>query len=253
MNSRRQMVYLPRFPEKCTFSPGTGPALLKQRDNSRFVYMPETKAQFITFEGPEGSGKTTQVRRLVKRLRGQGVPVLETREPGGTITGEMIREILQHGKTEESLCAETELLLFSASRAHLVNRVIRPALTSGTWVVCDRFFDSSTAYQAYGRGLDTTCVEKIHRFTVGATVPQRTYLLDIAIAESLRRMQRRNTDRETAPDRFERETTTFHERVYAGYLALARRDPQRIRIINAARPETIIADEIWEDLEDVIP
>lgn len=213
--------------------------------------MPEPRGQFISFEGPEGAGKSTQARRLAERLRAHGIPVLQTREPGGTATGELIRGILQHGQSGESLCAEAELLLFSASRAQLVNRVIRPALVRGEWVVCDRFFDSTTAYQAYGNGLEKGLVETIHRFAVGTTVPDRTFLLDIAVAESLRRMHHRNSTQAVAPDRFECESVRFHERVYAGYHELARQYPQRIRIVAAAGTESAIADRIWKELADV--
>lgn len=212
----------------------------------------ERQGALITFEGPEGSGKTTQARRLTERLRATGRSVIPTREPGGTATGEHIREILQHGRSGERLCAEAELLLFSASRAQLVSQVIRPALERGEWVVCDRFFDSTTAYQAYGHGFDVGMVEVIHQFAVGATVPRRTFLLDLDVSESLRRMQRRNAEQRTAPDRFEREALAFHAKVHAGYQALARRDPERIRVIDATRPVEEIADCIWEALNDVL-
>ncbi len=213
--------------------------------------MRDGQGQFITFEGPEGSGKTTQSERLAERLTAEGIPVLRTREPGGTATGEYIREILQHGRSGETLFSETELLLFSASRAQLVHQVIRPALARGQWVLCDRFFDSTTAYQAYGHGLDVDKVEIIHGFAVGPTIPRRTFFLNLAVTESLRRMHLRNAERQTAPDRFEREEIAFHERVYAGYQALARRNPDRIRIIDATRTEAQVAERIWEELDDV--
>ncbi len=214
--------------------------------------MADRQGQFITFEGPEGSGKTTQALLLTERLQADGLTVVRTREPGGTATGEYIREILQHGRSGETVCAEAELLLFSASRAQLVTQVIRPALERGEWVVCDRFFDSTTAYQAYGQGFDLDKVENIHQFAVGSTVPQCTFLLDIAVSESLCRMQRRNAEQQTAPDRFEREALAFHESVYAGYHALARRHPERIRVVDATRPIHDIADRIWEELNDVL-
>ncbi len=214
--------------------------------------MPDQPGQFITFEGPEGSGKTTQARCLAERLQAEGIPVLLTREPGGTATGELIREILQHGRSGETLCVEAELLLFSASRAQLVHRVIRPALERGEWVVCDRFFDSTTAYQAFGHGLDVGMVEKIHEFAVGTCRPRRTFLLDLDVSESLRRMRKRNADKKTKEDRFESESQAFHEKVHAGYRALSRADPKRIRVIDATCSADAIADRIWEDLEDVL-
>ncbi len=213
--------------------------------------MPEIRGCFITFEGPEGSGKSTQARRLVARLQADGVQVRSTREPGGTATGELIRDILQHGRSGETLCAEAELLLFCASRAQLVDRVIRPALARAEWVVCDRFYDSTTAYQAYGCGLDVPVVEAIHGFTVGTTMPDRTFLLDLPVAESLRRMQSRNAAQAIAPDRFERETAAFHQKVHDGYRTLARRYPRRFRVVDATRPETEVADQIWKELHDV--
>ncbi|MEI6148436.1 MAG: dTMP kinase [bacterium] len=201
--------------------------------------------KFITFEGPEGGGKSTQVRRLAERLKTAGVTVLSTREPGGTPTGEVIRGILQHDHAGEPICPEAELLLFEASRAQLVHHVILPALKKGTWVLCDRFIDSTAAYQGYGRGFDLKAVVDINTFTVGECVPDLTILLDVEIPTGMKRLSHRNREHQTSHDRFEREQIEFHERVRAGYLQLARRWPERIRVIDSMRDEAAVEEDVW--------
>lgn len=203
------------------------------------------RGKFITFEGPEGGGKSTQVQRLAERLRHAGHEVLTTREPGGTPTGEAIRGILQHDHAGEPICAEAELLLFEASRAQLVQRVILPALQKGMWVISDRFIDSTAAYQGYGRGFDLSRVTEINAFAIGECMPDVTLLLDVEMQTGLKRLARRNRELKTDHDRFEREATAFHERVRAGYLQLARRWPERIRVIDSMRDETVVSDDIW--------
>ena len=175
---------------------------------------------FITLEGPEGSGKSTQAGRLTARLRGLGYEVVSTREPGGTATGEAIRSILQHNDASESLFAETEALLFAASRAQLVRSVIIPALESGKCVVCDRFADSTTAYQGYGRGFDISTMLAINAFAINNALPDITILLDIDVRYGFERLRKRNRERKTEHDRIESEDMEFHERVRAGYLDL---------------------------------
>ena len=194
-----------------------------------------TSGRFITFEGPEGGGKTTQARRLVTHLEAAGHTVLYTREPGGTPTGEAIRDILQHDRAGEPICAEAEVLLFAASRAQLVRRVIRPALEQGIWVVADRFMDSTTVYQGFGRGFPVERMIEINAFAVGETVPDLTLLLDVEVEHGFRRLRARQESGGGGPDRMEREARAFHERVRAGYLELARRWPERFRIIDASR------------------
>ena len=184
--------------------------------------------RFITFEGPEGSGKSTQAKRLAQRLEQAGHTVLVTREPGGTPTGEAIRGLLQHDHAGEAICPVTELLLFEASRAQLVSRVIQPALAKGTWVVCDRFTDSTAAYQGYGRGFDLASIIELNRVAVQGCEPDLTLLLDVETQTGLGRMSHRNRQTNVASDRFEREAVEFHERIRAGYLQLARRWPGRI-------------------------
>ncbi len=203
------------------------------------------RGAFVTFEGPEGSGKSTQAARLRTRLEGLGLKVLAAREPGGTPTGEFIREILQHDRAGEPIAPETELLLFAASRAQLVRRRLEPALAEGAWVVCDRFMDSTTAYQGYGRGFDVATVLTVNAFAVGATQPDVTVLLDLDVATSLERMRARNAQRQQDQDRFEREHAEFHARVRDGYLALAARWPARFRVIDSDRPVDAVAEDVW--------
>lgn len=200
------------------------------------------RGKFITFEGPEGGGKTTHARRLVERLQAAGLTVLYTREPGGTPTGEAIRGILQHDHAGEAICPETEVLLFAASRAQLVRHIIQPALEHGEWVVCDRFADSTTAYQGYGRGFPVEQMIAINDFAINGAQPDLTILLDLPVSDGFARLQQRGG----VKDRIEREALEFHERVRAGYLELARRWPERFRIVDPRQAPDIVAEEIWK-------
>ncbi len=208
--------------------------------------------RFITFEGPEGSGKSTQAKRLAQRLEQAGHTVLVTREPGGTPTGEAIRGLLQHDHAGEAICPVTELLLFEASRAQLVSRVIQPALAKGTWVVCDRFTDSTAAYQGYGRGFDLASIIELNRVAVQGCEPDLTLLLDVETQTGLGRMSHRNRQTNVASDRFEREAVEFHERIRAGYLQLARRWPGRIKIVNGMRDEQSVEADVWKVVSDAL-
>ena len=207
------------------------------------------RGRFITFEGPEGSGKSTQAKRLAMRLQDAGYDVVQSREPGGTRTGEMIRDILQHNAAQESLCPETELLLFAASRAQLAGAVIKPAIDKGTWIVSDRFMDSTIAYQGYGRGLDIEKLIQINVIAVGECVPDVTFLLDIDVATSLARMEQRSQANHDDLDRFEREDRSFHEAVRSGYLQLAKWWPDRFCIVDSRTPENDVANEVWSRVE----
>ena len=200
------------------------------------------RGKFITFEGPEGGGKTTQAKRLVERLQAAGKKVVYTREPGGTPTGEAIRNILQHNTAGEAPCAETEVLLFAASRAQLVRHVIIPALERGEWVVCDRFADSTTAYQGYGRGFSVEQMIAINAFAIGGAQPDLTILLDLPVSDGFARLQQRGGQK----DRIENEAVEFHERVRAGYLELAKRWPERFRIVDPRGALESVADAIWK-------
>jgi dTMP kinase len=207
--------------------------------------------KFITLEGPEGSGKSTQAKTLIQRLAARGIEAIYTREPGGTALGEEIRNILQHNQAGEAPCERAELLLFEASRNQLVEKVIRPNLEQGIWVICDRFMDSTTAYQGYGRGLPVQEIQAINRFTINTVVPDLTLLLDLEVATGFERIAQRYIARGETADRFEQEDRSFHERVRAGYLTLAQKEPERFRIINAAQKPDTVAISIWDTVKDV--
>ena len=198
---------------------------------------------FITFEGTEGCGKSTHIKKLARRLEAEGHTVRTLREPGGTESGESIRQLLKHGP--EELTAEAELLLMNASRAQLVREVIRPAMAAGEIVLCDRFYDSTTVYQGTGRGLDAAQVQAVIDFAVGDTRPDLTLLLQIPLKTSEERRARRS---ET--DRFEQADRTFFERIEAGYTALAAAEPDRIRVIEADQPLETVATAIWRIVSD---
>lgn len=208
---------------------------------------------FITFEGPEGGGKSTHIRRLAERLTALGHEVLLTREPGGTPTGEAIRGILQHEHTGEAICPEAELLLFEASRAQLVRTVILPALQRGVWVLCDRFADSTAAYQGYGRGFSLDTIFALNQHAMGNCVPDLTLLMDIDVHAGRARMAERNLALNTTSDRIEREAVEFHERVRAGFLALAKRWPDRIKVIDVMREKDDVAADIWNHIQGLNP
>ena len=210
------------------------------------------RGKFITFEGPEGSGKTTQARKLIARLQKEGLEVQYTREPGGTPTGEAIREILQYDKAGEPICPETEVFLFAASRAQLVRNVIIPALNKGTFVVSDRFADSTTAYQGYGRGFPVDQMLSINSFAIDGAVPDVTLLLDVTVDLGFKRLAKRHQEQFDRSDRIEREEREFHERVRKGYLALAQRWPERFRQLDGSRDSALVEKEIWEIVNDVI-
>src|SRR6266404_6987987 len=199
---------------------------------------------FITFEGSEGCGKSTQVRRLAARLEKAGVPVLITREPGGTPIGESIRELLQFAPHNSNMTAETELLLFEASRSQLVREVIKPALERGMCVIADRFSDSTTVYQGAARKLDREMIERVNAFVVGDFVPDITFVLDVDAATAESRMQREPRK----ADRMEQQPAEFYERVREGYRDLAAHEPKRIVMIDGSGDVDEIEKQIWEKL-----
>lgn len=206
-----------------------------------------SRGVFITFEGSEGCGKSTQVHRLAARLERDGVPFLLTREPGGTAIGEKIRDLLQFAPESAGMTPEAELLLFEASRSQLVREVIEPALERGVVVISDRFFDSTTVYQGAARRLGPEIVDEVNRFAVGETLPDVTFLLDIDVASARARMLRRVRPVQ-APDRMEQEPTEFYERVCAAYRELAAREPDRICVIDGSRSPDETEAEIWSEL-----
>lgn len=193
---------------------------------------------FITFEGPEGSGKSTQIRLLATYLREHGLDVEVTREPGGTAIGDQIRYVL-HDTGNTAMSPTAEVLLYSASRAQLVAEVIGPALAAGRIILCDRFADSTMAYQGYGRGLDREMLISLTKIATGGLTPELTILLDMEVTQGLSRRR----DKGEEMNRLDLELTTFHERVRAGYLELARSDPHRWVVIGANRAmESVAAD-----------
>jgi len=194
---------------------------------------------FITFEGTEGCGKSTHIKKLASRLKAEGRTVRTLREPGGTESGESIRHLLKHGP--EELTAEAELLLMNASRAQLVRELIRPAIAAGEVVLCDRFYDSTTVYQGTGRGLDAAQVQNVIEFAAGETRPDLTLLLQIPLKISEERRARR-----AETDRFEQADRAFFERIEAGYTALAAAEPDRIRVIQADQSLDSVAATIWQ-------
>jgi dTMP kinase len=203
---------------------------------------------FITFEGSEGSGKSTQVQRLAARLKRSGVPHLVTREPGGTPIGETIRELLQFSSHNSGMTPETELLLFEASRSQLVREVIKPALERGLCVIVDRFFDSTTVYQGAARKLDREIVERLNAFAIGDCIPEVTFVLDIDATTAKSRMQKPRR-----PDRMEQEPEEFYERVRQAYRELATREPNRIVLIDGSRKTDEIEKKIWETISSRLP
>jgi dTMP kinase len=205
-------------------------------------------ARFITLEGVEGSGKSTLARGLAEALSARGLRVVTTREPGGTPLAEKVRS-LALARGDEPVPPGAELLLMFAARAvHVANRV-RPALATGQWVVCDRFTDATRAYQGAGRGFDAALIDALAGIAHPGLAPDRTLLLDLDPAEGLRRA----SARADGGDRFEDETLAFFVRVRAGYLALAQREPQRIRLIDASRPPADVLAASMAALEDLLP
>ena len=198
---------------------------------------------FITFEGIEGCGKTTQIRLLADHLRAAGRSVVLTREPGGTPAAEAIRAILLD-PAHDALSPTTELLLYAASRAQHVHQIIRPAVAAGAVVLCDRFADSTEAYQGGGRALSHETIDLLRGIATGGTLPDCTILLDLPAAEGLARTRRRGE-----LDRIEGEPVDFHERVRAAFLAIAAREPERVVVVNAAAPVETIAEEVRVRIE----
>jgi len=204
-----------------------------------------TQGKFITFEGPEGSGKSTHIRLLKTFLEARGVEVIVTREPGGTQLGEAIRNLLQHDQSDPPV-TRAEVLLFLACRAQHVERFIRPALEAGKWVLCDRFDDSTMAYQGYARGFDLALLGNVNDFAVNGVRPDLTVLLDVSPETSRARL----AERRAAPDRIEREQGAFHVKVRDGFLDLARKEPGRFAVVNTEREQEAVAQDVCAAVEE---
>lgn len=201
---------------------------------------------FITFEGGEGAGKSTQIQSLRARLEAAGRSVFQTREPGGTPLCESIRHLLQHDSDGEQMAPETELLLFTASRAQLTRERILPALAAGKIVLCDRFMDSTTVYQGVARAIDSASVAQINQFAVGQARPDLTLLIDLPPEIGLARAHKRSGGQ---LDRIEKEAIEFFQAVRSGYLALAEAEPERFLILDGSQTPEALATEIWAAIE----
>lgn len=210
------------------------------------------RGRLITFEGNEGSGKSTQITLLAEKLKAAGRPVRVLREPGGTAIGEEIRHTFKHSQNNQAMTPETELLLINASRAQLVREVIRPALAQGEFVLCDRFYDSTTAYQGYGRKLDLKVLGQVIALAVGDTRPDLTLLLLISPELSEQRRAARQAASPVLRDRMEESDREFFARVNLGYENLAKTEPRRVRKIDATRKVEEIAEEIWKTVQPLL-
>jgi dTMP kinase len=202
-------------------------------------------ALFITFEGGEGSGKSSQAKLLYRRLSKLDIPVILTHEPGGTPSGERVARLLKWARSID-ISPLSELMLFNASRAQLVREVIKPALNSGKVVICDRYYDSTTAYQSYGRGLDLKVVKTINTTAAQGLNPDLTILLDMPVEEGLSRKKGKKRDR------FEQEDLAFHYRVRNGYLKIAADEPERWLVIDASQSKEKIKQIIWRRVSQLL-
>ena len=207
---------------------------------------PAQRGVLISFEGSEGSGKSTQIAHLAEHLQQVGRAVVSTREPGGTEIGEQVRNIIVHNSRGDEMCAETELLLFAASRAQLVREIIAPHLLKGVIVLCDRYIDSSTVYQGVARNLSRDPVQQINQFAVGNVLPDLTIVLDVPTGVSLNRINQRASD---LPNRMERENIDFYKKVRDGYLVLARSLPRRFFVVDGTQPEDKVRRLIWAEVK----
>lgn len=208
---------------------------------------------FITLEGTEGGGKSTQCQWLAGQLEQRGFTVRRLREPGGTAIGEEIRHTLITSAANGAMTPEAELLLMNASRAQLVREVIRPALARGEIVVCDRFYDSTTAYQGYGRQLDLARVREVIEVAVGPTRPDLTLLLHVPLEVSEQRRRMRQSGQGQARDRMEEADRAFFRRVEQGFLAIAREEPQRVKLMDATQIVAEVQSAIWAAVEPRLP
>lgn len=197
---------------------------------------------FISFEGGEGCGKSTQLERLAERLRERGNTVHITREPGGTALGERIRHLLKHDDAGRGMCPESELLLFAASRAQLVREVLLPKLNEGCHVLCDRFFDSTTVYQGVARNLSASVVAAVNELAIGGLRPDLTFLCDLPADVGIARARERGGK---TFDRMETEALAFYEAVRSGYLTLARAEPDRFCVVDGSDAVETIEERIW--------
>lgn len=223
------------------------PGEQRRRGLKQMVASESKRGRFVTFEGPEGSGKSTHAAELAEKLRAAGIEVVSAREPGGTPLNEKIRLLLKDYR-EDPPTDRAELLLFLAARAHLVDTVLKPALQRGAWVVCDRFSDSTVAYQGWGRGLGVADVIAADSTATGGLKPDLTLLLDVSQQVSESRMRAREAATSSEADRIETAGRDFHKRVWAGFLDTAKREPGRIVRIDSDRPKEEVSADIWAEV-----
>ncbi len=210
------------------------------------------KGIFITFEGPDGAGKTTQIKSLAKSLEQDGLKVMLTREPGGTAISDLIRSILLSTEHDE-MVDQAEVLLYAASRAQHVHQVILPALAKNKVILCDRFIDASIAYQAYGLGMEESVVRSINAFASAGLQPTRTYMLDIPVEESRRRLHSRAAQSDAFElDRIEQKEWDYHKRVREGFLSISRQEKSRILLLDASRESNDLSREILQDCRQIV-
>lgn len=209
------------------------------------------RGKFITFEGPEGGGKSTQVQTLAEWLRKQGKKVVVTREPGGTRMSELIRALVRD-EMEDPPVTRCEVLLFLAARAQVVSQVIRPALARGEWVVCDRFADSTFAYQGYGRGIDVQLLKNFNDFVTEGLVPDLTILLDVPPEVSRTRLAARQASTADTGDRIEAAGEMFHRRLREGFLDLAKAEPKRFTVIDASKSIDKVAAAVQRTVQRIL-
>ncbi len=208
---------------------------------------PQPRGRFITFEGGEGSGKSTQIQLLADRLNAAKLRTITTREPGGSAGAEIVRHLLLSGMAK-AFGPETESLLFAAARDDHVSQVIEPALAQGTWVLCDRFTDSTRVYQGELGKVDPKLIRAMERVTIGSLKPDLTIILDVPVAIGMERaLKRRGT---AAPDRFAGEGVSFHEKLRDAYLKIANGDPQRCALVDADADPKTVAERVWKALRD---
>lgn len=207
--------------------------------------------KFISFEGGEGSGKSTQVKLLAAALGKSGLRVIQTREPGGAPASEEIRELLVSGAVDRWSPMAEVLLNYAAREMHVKNTV-RPALERGDWVITDRFFDSTLAYQGYGGGVDPARIHAIRKAVLDDFAPDLTFILDLPVEEGLSRAGKRLIENRSAEDRFERMERDFHHRLRAGFLAIAEAEPERCRVIDATGDVDKVAEKILETVTDLL-
>ncbi|HEY4364861.1 MAG TPA: dTMP kinase [Bryobacteraceae bacterium] len=211
----------------------------------------KSRGIFITFEGPEGSGKSTQMKTLAAHLRKSGREVLETAEPGGTPIGLQIRRVLLDAKNQE-LCPTAELLLMFAARAQNVDQLIMPALSQGHVVLCDRFTDSSLVYQGVARGLGAELVYDVDRIACRGLVPNLTLVIDIDVETGLARAKHRSTRTQDVETRIEEHSVSFHRQVREAYRQLASDEPKRVHLIDGARDQAAVAEEVWSTVQPLL-